>query len=51
MEIGLLSCVVEVLWYQKFVASSGPTVGRVKSNYDSLHALKLPLNSYNYALF
>jgi len=32
MEIGVSSCVVEVLWYQKFVASSGPNVGRVKGN-------------------
>ena len=32
MEIGVSSCVVEVLWYQKFVASSRPSVGRVKSN-------------------
>jgi len=27
------SCAVEVLWYKKFVASSGrPSVGRVKTN-------------------
>ena len=26
------SCVVEVIWYQKFVASSGSSVGRVKSD-------------------
>jgi len=32
MEIGMSSSIIEVLWYQKFTASSRPGIGRVKTN-------------------